>query len=648
MEDNELRQLCDRLKQENMELTSRVIAAETAKKEAEDNLYKIKGSTAWKLTKPLRAVRNFGRKLSYYRTPARIAARVKYKKAEKKAYKLLGTESFPNEDQRREQEETEYSSKVVFSILVPLYNTPEKYLRDMIESVLYQTYKDWQLCLADGSDADHEYVGRIAREYADKDTRIVYRKLEKNEGISGNTNKCLALASGDYIGLFDHDDILHPCALFEYRRAVDDGADYIYCDEVTFEGDSVNNMITLHFKPDYAIDTLRANNYICHFSVFKKTLLSETQLFRTEYDGSQDHDMILRLTSLANKVTHVKGFLYYWRSHAGSVASDINVKPYCIDSAKRAVLDHLEGYGIYNTVITSTRAFETLFQLNYAITTDGVVSVVIPCKDNGESLRKCIDSIKRNNKFDFERLDIVIVDNDSTDETTLDFLKTVSDENNIRVIKYSGAFNKSKMVNAGARAAKGEFLLILNPEVRMESMNYINELLMYVQRRDIGIAGPKLLFDNDDIEHAGIIIGLGPDRVAGHIQYQTGNAHIGYMGRLCYAQNISAVSGASMMIKKSDFLDNGGFDENMMYLADVDLCLKLRRKGRLNIFTPFAVGRYNVIPATHGGIKESEKERYDAECKVFKERYAKELEEGDPYYNPYFSLDRYDYALKEL
>lgn len=648
MEDNELRQYIDRLKQENMELSSKLTAAETAKKEAEDNLYKIKGSTAWKLTKPLRVVRNFGRKLSYYRTPKRIADRVKYKKAEKKAYKLLGTLSFPDEETRRIQEETKYERDVVFSILVPLYNTPEKYLRDMIESVINQTYPSWELCLADGSDATHEYVGRIAKEYAEGDKRIIYKKLERNEGISGNTNKCLAMATGEYIGLFDHDDILHPCALFEYRQAVDDGADYIYCDEVTFEGDSIDNMITLHFKPDYAIDTLRANNYICHFSVFKRTLLCETQLFRTEYDGSQDHDMILRLTSLAHKVTHVPGFLYYWRSHAGSVASDINVKPYCIDSARRAVLDHLEGYGIYNTVITSTRAFETLFQLNYAITAEGIVSVVIPCKDNGESLRKCIDSIKRNNKFDFDKLDIVITDNDSTDEMTLETLNKMSEAENIRVIKHSGAYNKSKMINAGARVAKGEFLLILNPDVKMESMNYINELLMYVQRRDVGVAGPKLLFDNDDIEHAGIIIGLGPDRVAGHIQYGTGNAHIGYMGRLCYAQNISAVTGASMMIKRSDFLDNGGFDENMTYLADVDLCLKLRRKGRLNVFTPFAVGRFNTVPATHGGIDESERERYNAECKAFKERYAKELEEGDPYYNPYFSLDRYDYALKEM
>ena len=231
----------------------------------------------------------------------------------------------------------------LISILVPLYNTPEKFLREMIESVLVQTYGNFELCLADGSDEEHSFVGDICKDYASKDKRVVYKKLEKNEGISGNTNRCVELSTGEYIGLFDHDDILHPSALYEYVKVINEqNADYIYCDEITFEGESINDMITLHFKPDYAIDTLRANNYICHFSVFKRSLLKETELFRKEYDGSQDHDMILRLTSLAENVVHVPKILYYWRSHPGSVASDISAKYYAIDAAKRAVQNHLK------------------------------------------------------------------------------------------------------------------------------------------------------------------------------------------------------------------------------------------------------------------------------------------------------------------
>ena len=230
--------------------------------------------------------------------------------------------------------------------MVPLYNTPTEFLVQMIDSVTAQTYGGWELCLADGSGTEHAFVGQLCKEYTDKDSRILYKKLEKNEGISGNTNQCLQMATGDYIGLFDHDDILHPEALFEYMKVIEEqGADYIYCDETTFKGNDINHMLTMHFKPDYAPDNLRANNYICHFSVFKRTLLEGTELFRTKFDGSQDHDMILRLTDKAEKVVHVPRLLYYWRSHAGSVASNINAKSYAIEAARGAVADHLKQHG---------------------------------------------------------------------------------------------------------------------------------------------------------------------------------------------------------------------------------------------------------------------------------------------------------------
>ena len=228
------------------------------------------------------------------------------------------------------------------SILVPLWNTPLNYLEEMIGSVQAQTYQNWELCLADGSDQEHNEVEERCQAYAKDDPRIVYKRLAKNEGIAGNTNQCFAMATGEYIGLFDHDDVLHPCALYEYVKVINEqGADYIYCDETTFKGDSINNMITLHFKPDFAIDNLRANNYICHFSVFSRELLEGTELFRSGFDGSQDHDMILRLTANAKKVVHVPKLLYYWRSHKNSTASDISAKPYAIAAAKGAVADHL-------------------------------------------------------------------------------------------------------------------------------------------------------------------------------------------------------------------------------------------------------------------------------------------------------------------
>ena len=302
----------DKVLTENHRLATELELSEYRRTSAEENLARIKNSFAWKLTKPVRAVRVAFIRMAYYKTPKNLAKKIIYKKRLEKAYVLLGTESFPNEEEGEKQRNTKFDKMPLISILVPLYNTPEKFLREMIESVLVQTYGNFELCLADGSDEEHSFVGDICKDYASKDKRVVYKKLEKNEGISGNTNRCVELSTGEYIGLFDHDDILHPSALYEYVKVINEqNADYIYCDEITFEGESINDMITLHFKPDYAIDTLRANNYICHFSVFKRSLLKETELFRKEYDGSQDHDMILRLTSLAENVVHVPKILYY-------------------------------------------------------------------------------------------------------------------------------------------------------------------------------------------------------------------------------------------------------------------------------------------------------------------------------------------------
>ena len=635
-----------KLKEENMELASKITTLEAQKGEAEQKLAQIKSSLPWKLSKPLRLVRVGFIRLGYYKSPKKIARKIRSKRLEKKAHKYFGTQSMPDENVRKEQENWPFKEEHKISILVPLYNTPEKFLREMIDSVLDQTYKSWELCLADGSDEEHKYVGEICGDYVSKDSRIVYHKLEKNEGISGNTNQCYKLATGDYIGLFDHDDILHPCVLFEYAKAIEEqGADYVYCDEATFTGDSINNMITLHFKPDYAIDNLRANNYICHFSVFKKTLLQETELFRKECDGSQDHDMILRLTSIAQKVVHIPRILYYWRAHAGSVASNINAKTYCIDSAKRAVSDHLRSYGIYHTMVTSTRAFETIFRLQYELTTNGMVSVLIPNCDHVEELRKCVESVRRKNTY--ENYEIIIIENNSKDEATFAYYEELEKDPKVRILKYEGAFHYAAINNFAAKEAKGEFLLLLNNDVEFINKDFIKELLMYAQREDVGAVGAKLLFPDNTIQHAGIILGLGAHRTAGHIHYKDENAHIGYMGRLCYAQNLSAVTGAALMVKKADYDAVGGLDEKFaVALNDVDFCLRLREKGLLNVFTPFAEA-YHYESASRGLDTVPEKaKRYEEECKLFKERWKDLLEQGDPYYNPNFTLDRSDFSLR--
>ncbi|MCR5357967.1 MAG: glycosyltransferase, partial [Lachnospiraceae bacterium] len=356
------RELYEKERERNQELASRLADVEAENADLNYKLDKVRKSKLWKCMYPFRLafshLKNLIERIRRYGSIKNLLAKIKSKRIERAAYKSYGTLSMPDEAERKKQEETVFKRDITFSILVPLYDTPESFLKQMIDSVRAQTYKKWELCLADGSDDAHGEVGRICKEYAGKDERIRYKKLDENLGISGNTNKCLEMASGNFIGLFDHDDILHPCALYEYMKVLDEDedTDYIYCDETTFKDDNIDKMITLHFKPDFAIDNLRANNYICHFSVFSRDLIDHTGLFRSEFDGSQDHDLILRLTHNAKHIVHVPKILYYWRSHAGSVASDINAKSYAIDAAKGAVAAHLTQCGFKGFKIESSRA----------------------------------------------------------------------------------------------------------------------------------------------------------------------------------------------------------------------------------------------------------------------------------------------------
>ena len=632
-------------------LADKLAQAGQQEKALQERLQRIKGSVFWRMSKPLRMavhwVRRTKERVGQYGSLKGVLRKLDAKKIEFGARSQHGTASFPNEEEAGRQRDTKFSRNIKFSILVPLYNTPEKFLRQAVDSVREQTYGNWQLCLADGSDAEHGDVERICREYASEDVRIYYRKLPANEGISGNTNACLSMAAGDYIGLFDHDDVLHPSVLYEYMKAIcDQGADYIYCDEATFKGNkTIDDMITLHFKPDFAPDNLRANNYICHFSVFDKRLLEGTELFRSQFDGSQDHDMILRLTSRAKHIVHVPKLLYYWRSHAGSVAADIGAKSYAIEAAKGAVAAHLQEQGYKNFEISSTKAFETIFQIKYEIQGSPRVSIVIPNKDHIEDLRRCITSILEKSTYD--NYEIIVVENNSTTEEIFDYYKQIQENPNIRVITYEGDFNYSKINNLGVSHAQGDYILLLNNDTQVITLDWIEELLMYAQRGDVGAVGAKLFYEDRTIQHAGVVLGLGQHRTAGHSHYRVSSNNLGYMGRLCYAQNVMAVTGACLMMRKDVFDKLGGLDENFAgSLNDVDLCVRAWKAGYINVFTPFAE-LYHVESVSRGMDDQGEKaQRYNKESEAFRLKWKEVLEAGDPYYNPNFSLDRSDFALK--
>lgn len=643
-------------------LTKKLAEAEQNMAQAEGKLERIKGSFLWRASKPLRMlVHKMARvkeRLGYYGSLKGIARKLNAKMIERQARAQHGTASFPELEEAARQRLHKFDRDVKFSILMPLYNTPEKFLRQAIESVMDQTYEGWELCLADGSDEEHAYVEQICREYMEKDKqylrpssslycRIVYKKLQKNEGISGNTNACLSISSGNYIALFDHDDVLHPSVLYEYMKVIcEKGADYIYCDEATFKGNStIDDMITLHFKPDYAPDNLRANNYICHFSAFARRLLDGTELFRSEFDGSQDHDMILRLTVRAKCVVHVPKLMYYWRSHAGSVASDISAKSYAIDAAKGAVAAHLTAQGFKNFEITSTKAFETIFQIKYEILGNPKVSIVIANKDHPEDLTRCISSILERSTYD--NYEIIVVENNSVSEEIFAYYKKIQENPAIRVVTYEGEFNYSKINNLGVSEAAGEYVLLLNNDTSVITPDWVEELLMYAQRKDVGAVGAKLYYEDRTIQHAGVVLGLGAHRTAGHSHYRVDHRNLGYMGRLCYAQNVMAVTGACLMMRKSLYQELGGLDEQFaVALNDVDLCVRAWKAGQVNVFTPFAE-LYHYESASRGAdLSGANAERYEKESARFRERWKELLEQGDPYYNPNFSLDRSDFALK--
>ena len=609
----------------------------------------VRDTWYWKLSKPVRVVVHFVIRTRnayiHYGGFKGMYRRWKQKKGEASKRLDFGTKSFPNAEERRREEETVFPREIKISVLVPLYNTPEKFLREMIDSVVTQTYKTWELCLADGSDDKHTDVGRICQEYIEKDSRIKYQKIEKNLGISGNTNVCFSMATGNFIGLFDHDDVMHPSLLFECVKTVcEKDADYVYTDEATFTSPNLDDLIVLHFKPDYSPDNLRANNYICHFSMFDADLLKKTGLFRPEYDGSQDHDMILRLTEEAKHVCHIPKILYYWRSHPNSVAADIGAKTYAIDAAKRAVHDHMRDYYGIEVEVESTRAFPTIFQIKYPINGEPLISIVIPNKDHVEDLRRCITSIEK--KSTWKNYEIIVVENNSVEQSIRDYYKELESDPKVKIVTYEGGFNYSRINNVGVKETKGEYLLFLNNDTEVISPDWMEQLLMYAQRKDVGAVGAKLYYADNTIQHAGVVIGLGAHRSAGHTHYKMPRQHLGYMGRLCYAQDVTAVTGACLMVKKSIYEEVDGLDESFtISLNDVDLCLKIREKGYLNIFTPFAE-LYHYESKTRG-MEEGEKlRRYERECAHFRDKWKEQLDAGDPYYNPNFSLDYSDFTLR--
>ena len=567
---------------------------------------------------------------------------VALRKIRRKLNRLVGgfTVRYKISGRRRKAESTTtFDKNVKFSVVVPLYNTPIKFLKEMIKSVQNQTYSNWQLCLADGSDNEHGYVGEYVLGLGDD--RICYKKLTENKGIADNTNECIALADGDFIALFDHDDLLHPSALFEMAKAIEGGADFVYTDEVTFVG-KTRNITIYNFKPDYSPDTLRSYNYICHFTAFSKQLLDVVGGFNKEYDGSQDYDLILRLTEKAKKIVHIPKALYFWRSHKASVASDVSAKPYVVESAKKALKAHIERLGLSGRV--EDAIVPTTYKIQYDIVGEPLVSIVIPNKDHTDDLEKCLASVYA--KSSYKNFEVIVVENNSTEDETFKYYEQAKQKyDNLRVIVWESGFNYSAINNFAVKEAKGEYVLLLNNDIEVITSDWLEQMLMFAGRKDVGAVGAKLYYDDDTIQHAGVIVGLGG--VAGHSHKGYARENPGYMARASIAQNLSACTAACLMVRRDVYDEVGGLEEGYaVAFNDIDFCMKIREAGYLIVFTPFAEF-YHYESKSRGDEDTPEKRaRFNSEIFRFQERWGKELKAGDPYYNPNLTLDSEDFALR--
>ena len=524
------------------------------------------------------------------------------------------------------KENKEFKYEPLISIITPLYNTPKEFFIDYIKSLQEQTYTNWEVCLVDASETQLEYVKNI------NDKRLNYKRLEENKGISENSNEAIQIASGEFLALVDHDDIIAPNALYEVVKKLNEKpeTDFIYSDEDKFEG-NVENRFYPFFKPDFSPDFLRSNNYICHLSVIRKTLVEKIGGFRKEFDGAQDYDLILRITENTNKIEHIPDILYHWRIHSTSTAQNMETKNYAIEAGRRAIEEHCKRLELPIEKVESIKPLGS-YRTKYRVIGEPLISIIIPNKDSIKYLKRAINSIL---KSTYKNYEIIIVENNSTKKSTFKYYEKI--KTFAKIIKYEGEFNYSKINNFGVTYANGEYLLLLNNDIKVITKDWLEEMLSICQREDVGIVGAKLLYSDKTVQHAGVVVGMGG--IAGHVNRLISDKNPGYFGRVAVINNYSAVTAACLMTKKELYEKVEGLDEKFkVAFNDVDFCMKIRKLQKLVVYTPFA-RLFHYESKTRGYEDTPEKlERFNGEIKLIESKWKDELEKGDTYFNPNLDL----------
>lgn len=576
----------------------------------------------------------------------KVAGKVKNKNKAAVIYQKWLPRHLPSKAELEQQRQTRFDWEPKFSVVVPLYKTPEKYLRALIESMQAQTYGNWELCLSDGSGADSPLRDLLVQLKAEE-PRITVISHDQQLQISENTNAAIQAASGDYIVFADHDDELTPHALFECVKALNQNRnlEVLYSDEdkMTMDG---HKFFQPHFKPDFNIDLLCTVNYICHLFVAKKELIDRVGMLRSEYDGAQDYDFIFRCVESAGaeKIHHIPKILYHWRCHEDSTSENPESKLYAFDAGQRAVQAHYDRIHVKTQV--EKGEFLGLYRTKFLRDRDPLISIIIPNKDHIDDLKRCIDSIEQ--KATYRNFEFVIVENNSEEPETFSYYQQLEAVNpRVHVVYWKGIFNYSAINNFGAQYANGEYFLLLNNDTEIINEDCLEELLGYCTREDVGAVGARLYYEDDTIQHAGVVIGFGG--IAGHCFVQQKRGFTGYCHRIICAQDYSAVTAACMMVKRKAFEEVGGLSEELQVaFNDIDFCMKLRQAGYLIVYNPYAE-LYHYESKSRGLEDTPEKvARFNREIATFEKRWPDILRDGDPFYNPNLTLDSQDFSLKRI
>ena len=533
------------------------------------------------------------------------------------------------------------AARPTISIVMATYNSNERYLRAAIESVRAQIYPHWELCIADDASTDAG-VRRVLAEYAALDARIAVVERAVNGHISHASNSALDLASGDFVAFLDHDDVLSPDALFEIASVIDrhPDADMIYSDEDKI--DDSGRLTDPHFKPQWSPDSFLSRMYTCHLSAYRRELVESVGRLRPEFDGSQDYDLVLRLTERTERIHHIPKVLYHWRVHAASTASSGDVKPYTAAAAERALAEALQRRGEPGTAKARNDCSGT-YIVRYDIRSPQKVSVIIPTRDHGDDVDRALKSIFAAPHYD--DFEILIVDNGSTDRASLDiFSEWTRRDTRVRVLRYDAPFNFSAINNFAARAATGTYLLFLNNDTEVVSPDWMAAMVEQAQRPSIGAVGALLLYPDRTIQHAGAVIGVGG--VAGHSHKYFPADAPGYFNIVKAVSNYSAVTAACMMVRRDAFERVGGFDEELaVAFNDIDLCLKLRAAGYRNVYLPHVV-LIHFESKSRGHENSLEKlTRFESEKQLMLARWNTAAD-VDPHYSPHLTVEAENFAIR--